>query len=117
MVTPTPSTAGMTVSPKTPSRRKHFMDLLGSIAYTEQGKNNGTVILDGVCYSGLQFCRVILSRMIELSCSQSFLDEYCLICRVPSSPGVYRRPCVSPSMLHHLFNTLNLPSDEGGLTH
>ena len=86
------------------------MDLLGFIAYTEQGENNGTVILDGVCYSGLQFCRVILSRITELSCSRSFLDEYCLICRVPSSPGVYRRPCVSPSMLRYLYNTLYVSS-------
>ena len=29
------------------------------------------MILDGVCYSVIHFGRVILSRMVELSCSQS----------------------------------------------
>ena len=44
----------------------------------------------------IQFCWAISSRMVEPSCSQSFLDKYCRICRVLSSLGVYRRPCVSP---------------------
>ena len=36
------------------------------IAYTERRKNHETMILDGLCYSALiQFCRVILSRMVE----------------------------------------------------
>ena len=36
--------------------------------------------LDEVCYSALiQFCRVILSHMVELYLSRSFLDEYCLL--------------------------------------
>ena len=76
------------------------LNLFEYIAYTEQGENNGTMILDGVCHSAIHFGWVILSRMVELSCSQPFIEEYCLICRVPSSPGVYRRPCVSTSMLH-----------------
>ena len=38
------------------------------------------MILDGACYSALiQFSRVILSRMVEPYCIQSFLDEYCLL--------------------------------------
>ena len=38
------------------------------------------MIVDGVCYSALiQFCRVILSRMVEPYRGQSFLDEYCLL--------------------------------------
>ena len=45
----------------------------------------------------IQFCRVISSGMVEPSRSQSSLDEYCLICRVLSSLGVYRRPYVSPN--------------------
>ena len=44
----------------------------------------------------IQFCRGISSGMIEPSCSQSFLDEYCLIRRVLSSLGVHGRPCVPP---------------------
>ena len=31
------------------------------IAYTEQRPNHGTMILDGVCYSGIHFGRVILN--------------------------------------------------------
>ena len=46
------------------------------------------MILDGVCYSALiQFCRVILSLMVEPYRSQSFLDEYCFL----SSKFVSRR--------------------------
>ena len=30
------------------------------IDYTESGENHGTMILDGVCYSVIHFCRVIL---------------------------------------------------------
>ena len=84
------------------------------------------MILDGVCYSALiQFCRVILSRMVEPYLSQSSLDEYCLICRVLSSLGVYRRPCVAlqysavntVGYVHRLSKTLDLPSGEGVSTH
>ena len=84
------------------------------------------MLLDGVCYSAfIQFYRVVLSRtriMVEpYYCSQSFLDEYCLICRVFSSLGVYRRPCVSPInaplliqyVQHHLSKTVDLLSGEG----
>ena len=81
------------------------------------------MLLDGVCYSAfIQFCRVVLSRiMVEPYCSQSFLDEDCLICRVFSSLGVYRRPCVSPInaplliqyVQHHLSKTVDLLSGEG----
>ena len=49
------------------------------IAHTEQRENHGTIILDGVCYSVIHFYRVILSRMVESSSSQTSLDEYCLI--------------------------------------
>ena len=36
------------------------------IAYTERRENHRIMILDGVYYSALiQFCRVILSRMVE----------------------------------------------------
>ena len=38
-------------------------NVLRYIAYTEQGEIHGTVILDGGCYSAIQFCRVILPRM------------------------------------------------------
>ena len=41
------------------------------IDYTESGESHGTMILDGVCYSVIHFFRVILSRMVEPSCSQS----------------------------------------------
>ena len=34
------------------------------------------MILDGVCYPIIHFCRVILSRMVEPSCSQSFMVFY-----------------------------------------
>ena len=37
------------------------------------------MILDGICYPVIHLCRVILSRNIEPSRIQSFLDEYCLI--------------------------------------
>ena len=67
------------------------------IVYTEQRENHGSMILDGACYSAIiQFCRVILSRTVEPYKSQSFFDEYCLICRVLLSLGIYRRPCISP---------------------
>ena len=55
-----------------------MLNLFEYIAYTEQKENHITMILDGVFYSVLHFCRVILSRMVEPSCSQSFLDEYCI---------------------------------------
>ena len=45
-------------------------------------------------------------RMVEPYCSQSSLDEYCLICRVLLSLGIYKRPCVSPSMLRCSYNTI-----------
>ena len=69
------------------------------------------MILDGVYYSALiQFCRVILSRMVEFYRRQSFLDEYCLICRVLPSLSVYRRPCVSyvnaPLLVQYALYTL-----------
>ena len=39
---------------------------IGIAYYTERRENHGTMILDGVCYSALlQFCGVMLSRMIE----------------------------------------------------
>ena len=47
--------------------------LFGYIVYTEQGENHGTMILDGVCHSAIHFGRVILSRMVEPSRSQSFM--------------------------------------------
>ena len=55
------------------------------------------MILDGVRYPVIHFCRVTLSRMImvESSRSQSFLvlsDEYLVL--VPPSPVVYRRLCL-----------------------
>ena len=98
--------------------------VLRYIAYTEQREYHGTMILDGVCYSTLHFGRVILSRIGKPTRSQSFIDEYCLICRVLSSPGVYRRPCVSASIgplsmtrsIIHLFKTSDLPSGEGAFT-
>ena len=55
----------------------------------------------------IQLCRVISSGMVDPSYSQSSFDEYCLICRVLSTLSVYRRPCVSPSMI------LDLLSGEG----
>ena len=56
---------------------------------------------------------------------QSSLDEYCLICLVLSSLGIYRRPCVSPInapllvqyVLHNLSKALVIPSGEGVSTH
>ena len=39
--------------------------VFGYIAYTEQGENHGSVILDGVCHSAIYFGRVILSSMVE----------------------------------------------------
>ena len=39
----------------------------------------------------IQFCRVISSGMVKPSCSQSSLDEYCLVCRVLSSLSVSKR--------------------------
>ena len=57
------------------------------IAYTEQGENYGTMILDGVYYAVIHFCRIILSRMVEPSRSQSFPGEYLVISTsVLSSP-------------------------------
>ena len=61
------------------------------VACTEQRENHGTMILDGACYSVIiQFCRVILSRMMELSCSQSFKQRL---------PGVILTSLVFPPML------------------
>ena len=64
--------AGLTfiVIPKNCTRYAIF----GYIAYTEQGDNHGTMILDGVSHSAIHFGRVILSRiyiMVEPSRSQS----------------------------------------------
>ena len=42
------------------------------MVYTEQGENHETMMLDGVCHSAIHFGRVILSRMVETSRSQSF---------------------------------------------
>ena len=47
--------------------------LFGYIAYTKERENHETMIVDGACDSVIiQFCRIISSRMVELSCSQSF---------------------------------------------
>ena len=56
------------------------------IACTEQGENHGTMILDGVCYPVTHLCRVILSRMVELSYGQSVSGR--LSTSVVSSPDV-----------------------------
>ena len=91
------------------------------IAYTEQKENHGSMILHGASYSAdIVLCRIISSDMVEPSCSPSSFDEYCLICRVFSSLGVSRRPCVSSSMLRcqYIFlKFLDLPSGEGVSTH
>ena len=79
------------------------------------------MILDEVCYPVIHFCRVILSRMVEPSCNQSFVvlsDEY--LVPVLSSPVGYGRPLCLPldgtllmiRPIHYLFN----PSGEGVLT-
>ena len=63
------------------------------------------MIIDGVCYYVfIQFCRVILSRMVEPYCIQSSIDLLrSFMRRVPwvvlSSLGVYRHPVFSLSML------------------
>ena len=36
------------------------MRILEYIAYAKQGENHGTMILDGVCYSGILFGRAII---------------------------------------------------------
>ena len=69
------------------------------IAYTEQGENYGTMILDGVYYAVIHFCRVILSRMVEPSRIQSFPGEYLVISTSTFVSKVSIDACVSPSML------------------
>ena len=83
------------------------------------------MILEGVCYSALiQLCRVILSRMVEPYFSQSFLDEYCLmsnafVSRRIDTP-VFPHQCSAVDTIrsiHHVAQTLDLPSGEGVSTH
>ena len=81
------------------------------------------MILDGVCYSVIHFWRVMLSRMIQPSCSQSFmLVSTCLYLRVISSPGVYiidasvsplHAPLLIISPFYHLSKTLSPPLWQG----
>ena len=52
------------------------------IAYTEQGENYGTMILDGVYYAVIHFCKVIVSRMVE----PLFRGSILLYRRLLSSP-------------------------------
>ena len=62
--------------PEPPGRPVASYAVFEYIAYTEQGENHGTMVLEGGCYFAIQFCRVISSRMAEPSCRQSSLDEY-----------------------------------------
>ena len=65
------------------------------------------MILDGVCYSAfIQYCRVILSRMAEPYCIQSFLV-------LTSTVFVEYPASLLISYLHHLPKTLALSSGEG----
>ena len=83
------------------------------------------MVLDGVCYPVVYLCWVILSRLVEPSCSQYFrvlFDEY--LVPVRWSTGVYRCLCLpfngTLSMIrsiNHFFKTLDLPSGKGALIH
>ena len=55
--------------------------LFVGIAYTKQRReNHENRIPHGASHSVLiQLCRVIRFRMVEPYCSQSLLDEYCLL--------------------------------------
>ena len=57
------------------------------------------MILDGVYYAVIHFCRVILSRMVEPSRSQSFPEEYLVISTRTFVSKVSIDACVSPSTL------------------
>ena len=69
------------------------------IAYTEQGENYGTMIIDGVYYAVIHLCRVILSRTVEPSRRQFFPGEYLVISTSTFVSRVSIDDCVSPSML------------------
>ena len=88
------------------------------IGYTESGENHSSMILDGVCYPVIHFFRVISSRMVEPSCSQSSLDEYCIfwsftrrLCLPLQGYAIVRSPyhvskTLSPSLWRGCFSTL-----------
>ena len=80
------------------------------LAYTEQGENHETMILDGVCYSAIRFGRVILYVWRSPFINSIFLvlSDKSLV-PVLLSLGVYRRLCfpfdatlILISPLHHL---------------
>ena len=98
-----------------------LVELFGYIVYTEQRENHhGTMILDGVCHSALHFGRVMLSRMVEPSRSQSskaFFWPFLVI---------YGRslcfPFNAPLLIQYVLQiisleTLDLPSSEVASTH
>ena len=86
------------------------------------------MILDAVCYPVIHFCRVILSRMIEPSYSQYFIDEFWsyLASTLTSTfvSGRLQTSAVSSPdatllmicSMNHLFKMLDLPSGEDALT-
>ena len=90
------------------------------------------MVLDGVRYSAIiQFCRVILSRMVELYCIQSSTDLLWYftrrepwvvllslgVCRRPVFPLEFNAPMLIQYALHHISKILDLLSGEGVSTH
>ena len=81
------------------------------------------MIVNGVRYPVIHFCRVILYLRRSPFVVSPFSDEY--LEPVLSSPGVFERPLFLPldatllmiHSLHHLLKTLSFPSGKGVLTH
>ena len=71
------------------------------------------MILDGVCNSAIHFGRIILSRTVEPSRSQSSKAFFCLL--LTCTLGVL----TSLVLIQHVISlkTFNLPSGESALKH
>ena len=92
------------------------------IDYTESsGENHRTTSLDGVCYSDIHFCRVILyvwgsPPVVSLLLTSAVLSAEYLRLRA-SIVSPFNAPLLMIRSIHHFFKTLGLPSGEGALAH
>ena len=84
-----------------------------SIAYTEQGENHGTMIVDGVCYFAIHFGRVILYEWRSPLIVKSFLASTLLLkyFRLRASTDACASPLITTlstiSSSNHIFETLS----------
>ena len=71
------------------------------------------MFLDGVCHSAIHFGRVISSRMVEPSRSQSFLVVYGRPVCFPFNASLL----IQYALYIISLETLDIPSGEGALSH